>query len=51
MKGLKGMMRMSPRVMVRLEKHELMIRRATNHNAHVITPHGKIQGGRKGRKG
>ena len=32
-------------------KHELMIRRAVNHNAHVITPHGKVQAGRKGRKG
>jgi len=32
-------------------KHELMIRRAGNHNLHVITPHGKIQTGRKGRKG
>lgn len=34
-----------------LSKHELMIRRAANHNAHVITPHGKIQAGRKGRRG
>jgi hypothetical protein len=33
------------------EKHGLMIRRAANHNAHVLTPHGKIQAGRKGRKG
>jgi hypothetical protein len=32
-------------------KHELMIRRAANHNVHIITPHGKIQVGRKGRKG
>lgn len=32
-------------------KHELMIRRAGNHNAHIITPHGKVQAGRKGRKG
>lgn len=32
-----------------LAKHEMMIRREPNHNAHVITPHGKIQGGRKGR--
>ncbi len=32
-------------------KHELMIRRAANHNAHVITPHGKVLSGRKGRKG
>ena len=32
-------------------EHELMIRRAVNKNAHVITPHGKVQAGRKGRKG
>jgi hypothetical protein len=32
-------------------KHELMIRRAANHNVHIITPHGKIQAGRKGRIG
>lgn len=32
-------------------KHELMMRRAANHNVHIITPHGKIQAGRKGRKG
>ena len=32
-------------------KHEMMIRRATNHNVHMLTPHGKIMAGRKGRKG
>jgi len=32
-------------------KHGLMIRRAGNHNAHIITPHGKVQCSRKGRKG
>lgn len=32
-------------------KHELMIRRAANHNVHVITHHGKVMHGRKGRKG
>ena len=32
-----------------IAKHELMIRRATNHNLHVITHHGKIMVGRKGR--
>lgn len=32
-----------------LTKHEQMIRRATNHNLHVITHHGKLQVGRKGR--
>ena len=31
-------------------KHEHMIRRAANHNAHIITPHGKLYAGRKGRK-
>ncbi len=34
-----------------LGKHELMMRRAANRNAHVITPHGRIQSGRKGRRG
>jgi hypothetical protein len=28
-----------------------MLRRTTNHNVHIITPHGKVQTGRKGRKG
>ena len=32
-------------------KHETMIRRTTNKNAHIITHHGKLQIGRKGRKG
>lgn len=32
-------------------KRGMMLRRAGNHNAHIITPHGKIQNGRKGRKG
>lgn len=32
-----------------LHKHETMLRRATNHNVHVITHHGKVQIGRKGR--
>lgn len=30
-------------------KHELLMRREPNHNVHVITHHGKIQAGRKGR--
>lgn len=30
-------------------KHEVMMRREPNHNVHVITHHGKIQVGRKGR--
>lgn len=33
------------------DKHQQMIRRAANKRAHVITPHGKVQAGRKGRKG
>ena len=28
------------------KKHRMM----TNHNVHVITPHGKVMAGRKGRK-
>lgn len=32
-------------------KQGVIFRRASNHNAHIITPHGKIQSGRKGRKG
>jgi len=43
-----------PRRMMKLSeagKHGLMLRRAGNHNAHIITPHGKVQAGRKGRKG
>jgi putative NIF3 family GTP cyclohydrolase 1 type 2 len=32
-------------------KQELTIRRAANHNVHVITRHGNVQAGRKGRKG
>ncbi|GFE60445.1 hypothetical protein [Geobacter sp. AOG2] len=53
MKDMKGMLA-KPRHMMKTTmtgKHELMIRRAANHNLHVITPHGKIQAGRKGRKG
>jgi hypothetical protein len=53
---MRGMKRpvMNQRRMMRvtmLGKHELMIRRAANHNAHVITPHGKLEAGRKGRRG
>jgi|GEM_PF-695487 len=53
MKEMKGMLA-KPRHMTKTAmtgKHELMIRRAGNHNLHVITPHGRIQAGRKGRKG
>ena len=34
---------------VLLGKHKLMTRREPNHNVHVITPHGKVYAGRKGR--
>lgn len=52
MRGMKRPVMMT-RWMARMAmhgKHELMVRRATNHNAHVITPHGKVVAGRKGRK-
>ncbi|HEY4744023.1 MAG TPA: hypothetical protein VIH45_05145 [Desulfuromonadaceae bacterium] len=53
---MRGMKRPVPKLrrtvqMATPGKHELMIRRAANHNAHIITPHGKIVAGRKGRKG
>jgi hypothetical protein len=32
-------------------KHEMLIRRAANHNLHVMTHHGKVMLGRKGRTG
>jgi hypothetical protein len=44
---------MKPRLMMKMAeagKHEQMLRRAGNHNAHIITPHGKVLAGRKGRK-
>lgn len=34
-----------------LDRHKLIMRRTTNRNAHIITPHGKVMAGRKGRKG
>ncbi|HTG80715.1 MAG TPA: hypothetical protein VL949_02160 [Geobacteraceae bacterium] len=37
--------------MATLGRHELMIRRSANKNVHVITPHGRVQAGRKGRRG
>lgn len=45
---------MKPRPTMKMSeagKHELLLRRAGNHNAHIITPHGKVLAGRKGRKG
>jgi hypothetical protein len=57
MKGTKKTQMQTPRPQIRTMKsmpidrahHELLIRRSTNHNVHVITPHGKVQLGRKGR--
>jgi hypothetical protein len=40
-----------PRGMMLLDRHKLITRRTTNKNAHIITPHGKVVAGRKGRKG
>jgi len=46
-----NMLRKSMRRLTIPGKHEMMLRRAGNHNVHVLTPHGKIFAGRKGRKG
>jgi len=52
MRGMKRPMLMkSMKRMTMHGKHELTIRRAANHNVHVITRHGNVQAGRKGRKG
>lgn len=59
MKGTKMMQPQQPRPQIRtmkgmpiaIDRHELMMRRTTNHNVHMLTPHGKVQLGRKGRKG
>lgn len=43
-----------PRMMMlitTLDRHKLIMRRTTNLNAHIITPHGKVMASRKGRKG
>jgi hypothetical protein len=50
MKETKGIRKAMRRLTVP-GKHELMLRRAANHNVHMLTPHGKIFAGRKGRKG
>jgi len=34
-----------------LDRQKLIMRRTANRNAHIITPHGKVMAGRKGRKG
>jgi hypothetical protein len=33
----------------RIDRHKTMMRRSANRNAHIITPHGKVMAGRKGR--
>lgn len=50
MKDTKAMQRALRRMTVP-EKHEMMLRRTANRNVHVMTPHGHIFAGRKGRKG
>ena len=50
MKEMKGV----PKTKERLTtpgKRGMMLRRAANHNVHVMTPHGRIFAGRKGRRG
>jgi len=57
MKGTKMMQARRQRPQTRTTKnpptdrvlHDQKIRRSTNHNVHVITPHGKLHLGRKGR--
>ena len=53
MRGMKRtmMMRRGMMVMTMLDRHKMMMRRSTNRNAHIITPHGKVMAGRKGRNG
>jgi len=52
MKGLRQTT-MKPRrgmPMTMTGKRDILTRRAGHHNAHVLTPHGKLMAGRKGRK-
>ena len=53
MQGMKRTIRelRSMKQMTVKERQTTMMRRAANHNVHVITPHGKVMAGRKGRKG
>jgi hypothetical protein len=39
------------KLMAMLDRNNMMMRRSTNRNAHIITPHGKVMVGRTGRKG
>jgi len=51
MQPMRGQPKGPKTLAVDMARQERMIRRTTNHNVHVITPHGKIQAGRKGRNG
>ena len=52
MRGMKRpMMTRGMKLMAMLDRHKMMLRRSTNRNAHIITPHGKLMAGRKGRNG
>jgi len=50
MKKATGMRKTAGR-MTAMEKRGMMLRRTTNHNVHMLTPHGRLTAGRKGRKG
>ncbi|HJV64945.1 MAG TPA: hypothetical protein VJ550_04360 [Geomonas sp.] len=45
----KNMVERTSKTSVGVSKHDLQMRREPNHNVHIITHHGKIQSGRKGR--
>jgi hypothetical protein len=52
MKGMTTRTMMPPRrrvTPIMIARHELMTRHTPNHNVHMITPHGKVMSGRKGR--
>ena len=38
-------------LIAKVDRHKLIMRRTANRNAHIITPHGKVLAGRKGRNG
>ena len=53
MRGMKRtiMITRGMKLMAMIDRHKMMMRRSTNRNAHIITPHGKVTAGRKGRNG
>ena len=51
MQGMKRTTQGTMKQMAEKERQATMLRRAANHNVHVITPHGRVMAGRKGRKG